>query len=171
MKAISLWNPWATLLAHGLKSVETRGWHMSHRGPLLVHAAKKWDGRLSDLCVAEPFRSALDLCGIGTATRLPFGAIIGVVEVVDCVPVERVEVDPLGVINGFTHQDLDGRTWLTIDETERAFGDYTARRYAILCRNARAFREPVPCKGQQMLWEIPDELVAAQLAEPEVQRG
>ena len=170
MKAISLWQPYATLLAGGAKSVETRGWHMSHRGPLLVHAAKKWDGRLADLCRGEPFRSALERCGCSSATALPFGAIVGVVEVVDCVPVERVEVDCTGLVNGFLHEETDGTKWLTIDATERAFGDYTARRYAILCRNERAFREPVPYRGQQMVFDVDPALVAAQMAGPEAVR-
>ena len=170
MKAISLWQPYATLLAGGAKSVETRGWHMSHRGPLLVHAAKKWDGRLADLCRLNVFATALERCGYSSSTALPFGAIVGAVEVVDCVPVERVAFQDRDDLSGLIDLTPPGGPGLWVGPTERAFGDYTARRYAILCRNARAFREPVPCKGQQMLWDVPDHLVAAQLAEPEATR-
>ena len=40
MKALSLTQPWATLVASGRKQVETRSWTTSYRGPLLIHAAK-----------------------------------------------------------------------------------------------------------------------------------
>ncbi len=42
MKAISLWQPWATLVALGIKQTETRHWATKHRGQLAIHAAKRW---------------------------------------------------------------------------------------------------------------------------------
>lgn len=44
MKAISLWQPWASLVPAGAKPVETRSWSTSYRGPLAIHAAKTTDG-------------------------------------------------------------------------------------------------------------------------------
>lgn len=41
MKALSLWQPWATLIANGAKQIETRSWSTSYRGPILIHAAKR----------------------------------------------------------------------------------------------------------------------------------
>src|ERR1700694_3122793 len=41
MKALSLWQPWASLIAMGLKEFETRHWATSYRGPLVIHAAKR----------------------------------------------------------------------------------------------------------------------------------
>lgn len=38
MKALTLHQPWATLVAIGAKTVETRGWATKHRGPLAIHA-------------------------------------------------------------------------------------------------------------------------------------
>lgn len=65
MKALSLWQPWATLMAYGLKRVETRSWAIRHRGPLLIHAAKKWTPDLGEIA-ADPlfFRPALQQCGV-----------------------------------------------------------------------------------------------------------
>lgn len=40
MKAITVWQPWATLLATGQKHNETRSWKTSYRGEILIHAAK-----------------------------------------------------------------------------------------------------------------------------------
>lgn len=41
IRALSLHQPWATLIASGKKTVETRRWHTSYRGPLLICAAKR----------------------------------------------------------------------------------------------------------------------------------
>ena len=41
MKAITIWQPWASLLACGGKRFETRSWATSYRGPIAIHAAKK----------------------------------------------------------------------------------------------------------------------------------
>lgn len=38
MKALTLHQPWASLVALGVKTVETRGWATSYRGPLAIHA-------------------------------------------------------------------------------------------------------------------------------------
>ncbi len=41
MKAITLWQPWASLIAIGAKKIETRSWATKYRGPLAIHAAIK----------------------------------------------------------------------------------------------------------------------------------
>lgn len=41
MKAISLWQPWASLVALGVKTIETRSWSTKYRGPLTIHAAAR----------------------------------------------------------------------------------------------------------------------------------
>jgi hypothetical protein len=43
--ALSLKQPWAALLAHGLKSIEVRNWSTPRRGPILIHAARMPDPR------------------------------------------------------------------------------------------------------------------------------
>lgn len=43
--ALSLKQPWATLVAHGLKSIEIRRWATSRRGQIYIHAAKVSDLR------------------------------------------------------------------------------------------------------------------------------
>lgn len=39
MKALTIWQPWASLIAIGVKTVETRGWSTEYRGRLAIHAA------------------------------------------------------------------------------------------------------------------------------------
>jgi hypothetical protein len=53
MKAISLWQTWATPVAIGAKRFETRDWSTKHRGPIAIYAAKKSDTRFAGLCFKE----------------------------------------------------------------------------------------------------------------------
>ena len=78
MKALSLKQPWAYFVVARHKDVENRSWQTKHRGPLLIHAGLKWD-----------YEGA---CWIERATNFELnkdyyerGAIIGYVDMVDCV--------------------------------------------------------------------------------------
>jgi hypothetical protein len=72
MKAISLWQPWASAIALGMKRIETRGWSTNYRGRLAIHAAKTWRTEQREfLAHAVEF-------GYAALARepLPFGAIV-----------------------------------------------------------------------------------------------
>jgi len=162
MKCLSLWQPWATLLVGGAKRVETRGWPIRHRGPLLIHAAKKWDSDLRMMCHTEPFASALEAIGLGEGPDcgLPFGAVVGRVDVVECFGTRDVSV---GRVAGSLPHVMDGESprvrVLCVGPTERAFGDYGPARFAFLCRNPVRFATPIPCRGMQGIFDVPDELI------------
>ena len=40
MKMLTLHQPWASLIAVGVKTIETRSWSTPYRGPLAIHAGK-----------------------------------------------------------------------------------------------------------------------------------
>lgn len=69
MKALTIVQPYAHLIATGEKRVENRTWYTKHRGPLAIHAGKNRDG-LRD-------------CGL-VPDGYAFGAIIATVNVIDC---------------------------------------------------------------------------------------
>jgi activating signal cointegrator 1 len=69
MKAITIIQPWATLIALGEKKFETRSWATKHRGPLAIHAGKKID---KEVCQHEEIRAALARHGY-TVDNLPAG--------------------------------------------------------------------------------------------------
>ncbi len=75
--ALSLKQPWAALLAHGLKTVEVRKWATRVRGPVLIHAARLPDERPEAWKMVPP--RLLD------ATTLR-GGIIGLGNLVRCIP-------------------------------------------------------------------------------------
>lgn len=73
--ALSVKQPWAALLVHGLKTIEVRGWPTARRGPILIHAARVPDERPE----ASEAQSRMSSEGLETAQLL--GGIIGVAEI------------------------------------------------------------------------------------------
>lgn len=141
---LSLWQPWASLLVHGRKRNETRSWAYKGKLPVVmaIHAAKKWNGDLSALCVREPFKGELECISIFhdnpfTQPRfMPFGAVVGLVRLVECRYTGNV---------GRPHPE-----WMAgLSQEERAFGDYSPERHGWICDRFHAFQEPIPLKGQQ----------------------
>lgn len=130
MKAISLWQPWATLIAIGAKEYETRSWSTPYRGPIVIHAAKTKDSL--NICSREPFRSVLMASGC-SVVDLPFGCAVCVADLIDCIPTYKIAP--------------------TLSQQERAFGDYSAGRFAWQLSNARVFKNPVPIRGAQGLFD------------------
>lgn len=86
MKAITIKQPWASLIVHGIKDIENRTWLTHFRGRVLIHAAgshgRKFSVDLTDAQMKAAFGTIAKETMLG---NLPFGAIIGSVEIVDCV--------------------------------------------------------------------------------------
>ena len=55
MKALTVKNPWATLIAQGKKTIETRTWATNYRGPLLICASTNPSGSNAGhaVCIAD----------------------------------------------------------------------------------------------------------------------
>lgn len=162
MKAITLTQPWATLIAIGAKKIETRSWSTQYRGPLVIHAAKGLGPvggtqGLMELCRTEPFRSVLIAAGFLGTPALPLGAIVAVCRLAACVATEAEEDGffggPRSIETGVV------RLWKLTDR-ERAFGDYSPGRYAWLLADVRALPEPIPCRGALGLWDVPPDVEA-----------
>jgi len=150
MKCISLWQPWATLMAIGAKRIETRSWATRFRGWLAIHAAQKWNKELKGLCLQEPFVDVFkmqrpnqaDCFYLEDALKyiLPLGHIIALVNVIDCVQI---------------------RASNTPSENERYFGDYTPGRFMWITNKAIKLPEPIPYRGSQGFFDVP--ISAAQI--------
>lgn len=82
MKALSLKQPWATLIVTGIKPIENRKWKSSYRGRLLIHASKTWDKEGAQwICDNFPNLRSFILLG----KHLLKGYLFGSVEMIDCV--------------------------------------------------------------------------------------
>jgi len=147
MKALTLWQPWASLVAIGAKLIETRSWTTRYRGELAIHAGGRWQWRDQlDLGADEPFKSALNAAGYHVVGQLPRGAIIAVVDLV------LVGLISLREDGEWTVDGMPG----IVAEDELAFGYIDRGRYGWLLKRVRRLRVPVLCSGAQGLWDLPD---------------
>lgn len=136
MKAISLLQPWASLVVLGFKQFETRSWNTQYRGKLLIHASARKDPGGRSLCtVNDFFRTRVG--GLESFYKLPFGAIIG-------------EVD-------LTATQKTDTPYIMSDE-EHAFGDYRLGRWMWQLANPTCYSAPISCKGSLSIWEYKEAL-------------
>lgn len=143
MKGITLWQPWASLIAIGAKCYETRAWTTPYRGLVAIHASKTTPGVCWNLRWQEPFRSVLQDAGLQSRSDLPCGAILAVAELVDIASTKLIRD--------------------RLSDQERAFGDYRDGRKAWRLERIRRLDTPVRCSGAMGLWTVP----AAALAQLE----
>ena len=142
--------PWATLVAVGENSIETRSWGTSHRGPLAIHSAKGFPRDARKLCGMSPYREVLARHGYADAPSLPLGAVIAVAELVDVMKFTR------GTLRDVRARVKRGE----LPPHEVDFGDFSPGRYGWVLRDVGALREPVPARGMLGLWEVSAETQA-----------
>jgi hypothetical protein len=144
MRALSLTQPWATLVAIGAKRIETRSWRTPYRGSMAIHAAKGFPAWAKEVCESN-FAAELG------PNPLPLGAVIATCRLISCIPTRElqenrvIEVDYLAGCGDFV-----------LGDQERAFGDYSLGRWAWLLADVQQLAAPIPQRGALGLWEWPD---------------
>lgn len=126
MKALTLWDPWASLIALELKRYETRSWATRYRGPLAIHSSLK---RLPYFPV-ELVTAVPDV----VIMKYHYGCVIAVVDLVDCLPMTPALIG-------------------SISRQERLCGDWEEGRFAWKLANVRRIVPGIPARGRQGLWE------------------
>ena len=140
IKALTLHQPWASLVIGGYKCFETRSWSTDDRGLIAIHAGNN--------------RSALELTDIKAvcyhfeiplSRSMPFGSVLGICR----------------LVNIYSTESLLGK----ISEQERRLGDFSKGRFGWQMQVLHKFDTPVPMNGQQGLWEYQHtcELYTAQM--------
>ena len=142
MKAISLWQPYASLIAAGVKTIETRGW-APPRGlvgeRIAIHAAKAIE--TSDVRGRERHRliaAALD--DPEWDGNVPRGAVV-------CTAV----LDHTALVTGLERdgQVVAGNGHLVpVDE----WGDFSPGRWLWFLRGVEPMDPPAPARGRQGFW-------------------
>jgi len=153
--------PWATLLVHGIMKLNPQpkptSW-TQEKGTYLIRAAQKWSKEQYRLCLEEPFYNELEKLGFNfsicnSLTNLPFGQIIGSVEVSSC--------NIINVIISKSKCESVKYPWIYLKdhkgypiakyiyEPELSFGNYRDGHYAWICENPRILKSPIPYKGGQ----------------------
>lgn len=130
-KALTLTEPWATLMKLGEKNIETRSWRTSFRGPVAIHAAKAMP------MYAKVFSTSPEV--VRAFLRhdehrwFQPGKILCIRSLLDCVPTEQLT---------------------NISAIERQFGDYTPGRYAwVFAPEIELITPPIEIRGALGLWE------------------
>jgi len=163
MKALTIWQPWASLLACGAKQYETRSWATSYRGPIAIHAAKK---NVLDALALIPVPVALEMKRlIGTEWKdLPTGAVIATAELVNVwhivhhpgLDVDTAKHIQVGAESLTTDKHApDFGDYFVPSKQEFTFGDWTPGRYAWELKDVKPV-DPILVKGRQGLWEWRD---------------
>lgn len=135
LPTLSLWQPWASLIAAGVKMHETRHWPTRVRGRVAIHAAKRLD--LDD----APDRLCAFALGAGwDRGELPHGAVVAIAELTACMRTEEVA-----------------------DRVERAdfeAGNFGPGRFAFRLCDVRPLLQPIPLVGRQGFfgWQPPIDL-------------
>ena len=133
MPAVSLWQPWASLVAIGAKPFETRSFPIPRRllgKRVAIHAAARPCFVDFDQDTIDAITDAFGQCGWNYS--LPRGVIVATAILAESIPVERVPHD--------------------------MFGDYSAGRWAWWLEDRRPVRPHIPAKGRQQIgweWDVP----------------
>lgn len=190
MKALTLHQPWATLVALVVKTVETRSWSTRYRGPLLIHAGQRppdlslrlgpyglgphrirYADHVDEGYTLTDTRGEPDGSGVTRYQTwpLPLGAVVATCTLTDVVPIidwgleDEIPDGPYVYADPDfiqVHDGPDDSAPLYLED-EVHYGDYRSGRYAWLLADVRPLPEPVPARGRQGLWAPAAELAAA----------
>lgn len=141
MYAISLWEPWASLIAANMKHWETRSWkypeHL-HGQQIAIHAAKRWswDQRVfACRCIDQECLDWPMSCVQPGGKPTTLGKVLCLATLDDWETTTRCRA-----------------LWLK-DDMEFQFGDYSPGRYAWLLTGVLPLNTPCPANGKQGFWK------------------
>jgi hypothetical protein len=150
MKVISLWQPWASLVAMNYKKIETRSWKAPEYligQRIAIHATKsmpRW--------VKELLRGFTKLLGIKEYNGSwlynlergigHFGKVVATAKLRKCLKIVK---------NIGDSAYFEDSSWVC--GNEYYFGDYTPGRFAWILEDIQPLKEPIPARGMQGIWE------------------
>jgi len=134
VRAVTLWQPFASLIACGAKRFETRSWCPPKPFGYLVavHAGKYFPAKLQYTAEWPLMVQALRRDGIKGRAELPKMAILCVCRLTGVLPTETA-----------AH---------VVSDMDRACGDYTSGRFAWRLDLIHRMDPPVPFRGKRNLW-------------------
>jgi len=129
MKALTISQPYASLIADGEKWVENRRWSTSYRGPLAIHAGK-----------------GTQYLDRGELAAYPTGCVVAVAQLAACVLLAGVQDRRRGWLCELGSAGFDADIFLAHEYTEGPW-------CWVLC-DVRKLADPVYCRGAQGLWTV-----------------
>lgn len=154
MKALTLRQPWATLIAIGAKRIETRRWHPAENPGVIAIASSKspMSAAWRDRCNQPPFSGVLPYDAENGRVKCPIGHIVAVARIGECLPTEAVGADEL--------------------EREGDFGDFSDGRWAWFLSEVVPLYSPIRLPSYKpgekkpfrlTLWDVPQKIVTPEL--------
>ena len=176
MKAISLWQPWASLIAAGVKPYETRSWAPPREligQPIAIHAAKRIDkgaAQFAEELMYGQHRSGgfdladrLDASMAGTPDELmgrfgqalmPIGCVVCIARLDAAFQLGSRPPRPLARRECRATHDKPGDAGMFHGPNDD-FGDYAPGRWAWLLRDVKPLMPSAPVVGRQGIFELP----------------
>jgi hypothetical protein len=157
LSALTVWQPWAWAIAGGWKQLENRDW------PPPAVLIGKWfaihAGRQHDEEAAAYLEARKEQLGLPGAPppggQMTLGAIVAVARVAGAVQVEEVFDDPYGVGRLQARKVLGQLSML--DGSAAAASPWATGPWLWVLRDIVPIA-PVPCRGFQRLWTVPDDV-------------
>lgn len=134
MKALTISQPYASLIASGEKRFENRVWDCRYRGPLAIHAGK-----------GTQYLDRDEL------KNYPVSQIVAVCRVVDCLHVPSIRTS--------VHLKRNESRYSLAEMQAMVADKHFEGPYAIVLANVVKLDEPVLIGGKQRMWNVPDELI------------
>lgn len=159
MKALSIKQPWASLIAHGIKDIENRTWKTKFRGRIYVHASGKPANEPYQIFTDNQWKSIEekrhDFFVFHSYSEL--SQIIGEVDIVDCV-INHESIWAEAIDMEFEH---DSMCRDCADSNVHGICDHTGKKcdapikpiYNWVLANPVLYDKPIPCKGKLSFWE------------------
>ena len=133
LKVLSLTEPYATLIRHGKKKIETRSFKTNYRGELYIHA--------SSTKIPKEWKNNKELMNLIKDNDLNFGYIICKCNLVDCVYMDKEFLDNIKK-----------------DKLEYLVGDYKLGRYAWILDDIEVLDRPIFAKGKLGIWNYEEDI-------------
>lgn len=166
MKIVTLWQPWASLIAAKLKCYETRSWETDYRGKLAIHAAKRPVKQEELLPIFYSTGGGgvdlekLTLLEQVLGADLPLGCIVAIADLSDC----RMMIDHFQ--SAYTTRTTREVRYSIAEQSvlEKSVGSWQPGRYAWQLKNVLALPEPIAFKGSQGLQSLTDPQVLSEIS-------
>lgn len=136
--ALTLTDPWGTLVAMGAKRYETRSWKTRYRGPLAIHIS----GTLTEegvwMCEEEEVASVLEKAGYSYASSRHVSWELPLKKMIAVVWLEEIH---------------EIRSSFAVDARERRFGNYHLGRFAWEFGPVYRLHQPILARGNRLIWK------------------
>lgn len=139
MRAITVWQPYASLIEAGFKKYEVRSYGTKFRGRLLICSAKKSMRWILENADENAVDAAIEYFGINNFTHLPTGKAICYVDLVDCIEITKELIAKL-------------------PSEELKVADWPIGHFAWRFSSPKSV-DRVPIEGGQAIWHIDNKLV------------